>query len=220
MTLKTFNAWDYWPKPVTNQIFSFKYKDTGNTMPDMTSLFVQDPGSNSLLYVDYDVSMNWKDTWYVQYRSGFGIAEWRDDYPTGGLLSARKKVIMDSPFGTPIGWGDKGTIGGFYQNNPQMSPLGNPPQFSRGTQTVIWESSLDSFTLSNGEKYFDIITMVYQQSWGSKTSGGRYYMAKGIGPIAIEWIAPDPNNKGHYITTSRIDAKFTIINGTASSIIH
>jgi hypothetical protein len=218
---KTFNAWDYWPKVPDGKIYSFTYTALDGSMKNITSMFVNDPSTNSLLYVDYDSAMQWQDTWYLQYRQGFGIAEWRDDYPTGGLLGGRKKVVMDGMFGNPIGWGDVGTIGGYYQNKPKMNPvLSNPPQFSTGTQTVIWESAIDSFALSNGIVYNDVITVVYQQSWGSKTAGARYWFAKGIGPVALQWIAPDPNNKNQFITTSRMDSRFTIINGTASSITH
>jgi hypothetical protein len=218
---KTFNAWDYWPKVPDGKIYSFTYIALDGSMKNITSMFVNDPTTNSLLYVDYDSAMNWQDTWYLQYRKGFGIAEWRDDYPTGGLLDGHKKVVMDGMFGTPIGWGDVGTIGGSYQNKPKMNPvLSNPPQFSTGTQTVIWESALNSFALSSGVVYNDVITVVYQQSWGSKTAGARYWFAKGIGPIALQWIAPDPNNKGQFITTSRMDSRLTIINGTVESIKH
>ena len=215
--MKTFNAWDYWPKPQDNQIYSFTYIDPNKTMPNITACFVNDPATKSLLYIDFNSAMEWQDTWYMQYRTGFGVAEWRDDYPKGGLFGSRKKVVMDPP----IGWGDVCTIGKSYENKPKMNPLkSNPPQFSTGTQIVIWESALDKMTLTNGETYFDIVTMVYQQSWGSKTGGARYYMAKNIGPIAVEWIAPDPNNKGKFITTSRMDARFTIVKGTDDSIQH
>jgi hypothetical protein len=77
---------------------------------------------------------------------------------------------------------------------------------------------LPEFTLSNGDKYEDVLTMVYQQSWGSKTTGARYYMAKGIGPIALNWIAPDPNKPGNFITTARMDAKYTVIDGYQKDI--
>jgi hypothetical protein len=218
---KTFNFWDYWPKPDNNHIHYFTYKALDGSMPNITSAFVQDPGSNSLLLVDYDNAMVWKDTWYLQYRQGFGIAEWRDDYPTGGLFGGRKKVVMDGALGTPIGWGDVGTIGGYYQNKPKMNPLlSNPPQFSTGTQTVIWESAIDTLALSNNLVYNDVITVVYQQSWGSKTAGARYWFAKGVGPVALQWIAPDLNNKGHYIVTSRMDANYTVVNGTVNDIKH
>jgi hypothetical protein len=211
----------YWPFFKTNELRRFDYVGENSTIPPFTSVFSYDVGSDSMLYNNYDPSGKWLNKWFYQYKPGFGVSEWRDDYPKGGWPSGRKKVVMDSFLGVPIGWGDIGTIGGYYKNKPKMSPiLSNPPQFLTGTQIVIWESALNSFALSNGTVYNDVITVVYQQSWGSKTSGARYWFAKDIGPVAVQWIAPDPNNKGAYITTARMDSKFTIINGTKESITH
>jgi hypothetical protein len=184
-------------------------------MPDLIVKFVLSLDGKDLLYVDYNEKGEWVDTWYLRYEAGKGLMEWRDDYPTGGWFTNRKKVVMNPG----IGWGEFGEIGGFYRNFPKMDPIrSNPPQFMSGTQTVIWESHIPEMTLSNGDRYTDIITMVYQQSWGKKTAGARYYMAKGIGPIALNWIAPDPNNPNNFITTSRMDAIYTVTDGTQKDI--
>jgi hypothetical protein len=58
---------------------------------------------------------------------------------------------------------------------------------------------------------------VYQQSFGSKTAGARYWLAKGIGPIAVQWIAPNPAT-GDLVVTSRMDAIYTVRNGFAKDI--
>jgi hypothetical protein len=215
MTEKTFFVRDYWPNPEYGKINAFVYKAVDGSMKDLVAYFLLSEDKKDLLYVDYNSAMEWQDTWYMRHIPGKGLMEWRDDYPKGGVFGTRKKVVMDPP----IGWGEWGTIGSFYQNFPKMDPLScNPPQFSTGTQTVIWESWLPEMTLSNEDKYTDIITMVYQQSWGKKTSGARYYMAKGIGPIAVQWIAPHPNKPGQFVTTARMDAKYTVINGYQKDI--
>ena len=215
MTAKTFFIPDYWPAPVYGKIYNFHYVTVDKSMPDLIAKFVLSDDKKDILYVDYNAAGEWQDTWYMRYYIGKGLMEWRDDYPKGGWFGQRKKVVMDPP----IGWGDWGTIGGSYKNFPKMNPLAsNPPAFQSGTQVVIWESWLPEMTLSNGDRYEDIVTMVYQQSWGKKTSGARYYMAKGIGPIALNWIAPDPNSPGHFITTARMDAKYTVTDGFQKDI--
>jgi len=63
-----------------------------------------------------------------------------------------------------------------------------------------------------------VLVIVYQQSWGKNTAGARYFLAKGIGPVALQWIAPNPNKAGSFITTARMDAKYTVINGYQKDI--
>ena len=98
--MTTVNVVEYWPFDLKlGQLRRFDYVDYANTMPPITAVFSWDKGSNSLLYIDYDAHLTWKDTWYMQYRPGNGgVVEWRDDYPGG------KKVVMDGTFGRPIGW--------------------------------------------------------------------------------------------------------------------
>ena len=124
MTGKIFIP-DYWPLWKDNtKLRRFDYTDPTGSMPPITSVFTYDKGTDSMLYVDYDAHLTWKDTWYYQYRQGFGIAEWRDDYPG-------KKVVM-SP---PIGWGEYVDIGGSYVNKPKMDLLRSwPPSMASGVQ--------------------------------------------------------------------------------------
>lgn len=211
----TYFVQDYWPKPVYGKINAFTYRSVDDSMSDITAYFLLSDDKKDMLYVEYNSAMQWQDTWYMRYDFINGLMEWRDDYPKGGLFGGRKKVVMNPG----IGWGKWATIGDFYQNFPKMDLLqSNPPSFQKGTQTVIWESWTPEFTLSNGDKYEDVLIFVYQQSWGSKTTGARYYMAKGIGPIALQWIAPNPNKVGSFITTARMDAKYTVINGYQKTI--
>ena len=215
MTDKKYFVPDYWPNAKYGKIYNFHYVTVDKSMPDLIVKFLLSDDKKDLLYVDYDAEGKWVDTWYMRYIPGEGLMEWRDDYPKGGLFGARKKIVMNPA----IGWGEWAVIGETYKNYPKMNPFSsNPPSFQKGTQIVIYESWTPSMTLSNGDKYEDILTIVYQQSWGKKTSGARYYLAKGIGPIALNWIAPHPNKPSEYVTTARMDAKYTVINGYQKNI--
>jgi len=191
---------DYWPFWKSNtKLRRFDYVDDTGSMPPITVVFAYDKGSDSMLYIDYDAHLNWVDTWYYKYTPGFGVAEWRDDYPG-------KKVVL-----TPaIGWGENEEIGGTYLNKPKMNPfLSWPPAFAFGNQIVAYEKILETMRLVNGSIYEDVLQFTYLQNWSGKPGGGaRYWMAKGVGPIAVQWIAQDPKDPygKPLIETARMDA--------------
>lgn len=192
----------YWPYFKTHELRRFDYTVDDGTMEPITAVFSYDPRTDSMLYADYDGAGTWKDTWYYQYRPGFGIAEWRDDYP------GNKVVVMDPP----IGWGEFATVGQTYTNSPKMDPFRScPPAIAQGWQVVVFEALLDSFTLRNGRAYPNVLQFLYQQSWnGGKSGGARYWMACGVGPIAVQWVAQGPD--GQMVETSRMDAVVTSYN--------
>jgi len=193
----------YWPFFTTKELRRFDYASEDGSVAPITSVFSYDVGSKSMLLNDYDEKGVWKDRWYYNYQPGFGVAEWRDDYPNG------KKVIM-----TPaIGWGDKQEIGGVYINYPRMDLLRCwPPAWSKGCQIVAYEELMPKFECRTG-KYKDVLRLTYQQSWDGKPStGARYWMAKNIGPVALQWLAQDPKNPSDkLIETARLDAKITSV---------
>ena len=190
----------YWPMFKTGELRRFDYTAVDDSMPPITSVFAYDKGSDSMLYVDYDAHLNWKDTWFYQYRPGFGIAEWRDEYPGG------KKVGMNPP----IGWGEYVEIGGDYINYPKMSPFQSwPPAMAKGVQICHYEALLERFRVQTGVVYNDVLVFTYLQSWDGKPGGGaRYWMAKGVGPIAVQWLAQSPTDPytRPIIETARMDA--------------
>lgn len=198
----------YWPYFNTHEWRRFDYTAVDGSMAPITSVFSFDPSTNSMLYDDYDGQGVWKDRWYYQYRAGFGIAEWRDDYPGG------KKVVMDPP----IGWGNLETIGGTYQNKPKMDPFRSwPPSLASGQQIVAFEALLPNFLVSSGIVYQNVLQFTYLQSWSGKpAAGARYWMALGIGPVAVQWIAQDPNDRTKLIETARMDAVITSYNNLTS----
>jgi hypothetical protein len=195
----------YWPMwKDTNLYRKFTYVDKTGSMPNFISVFSYDKGSDSMLLTDFTAHLDYQDTWFYQYRPGFGIAEYRDDYPGG------KKVVMDGMFGTPIGWGEFADIGGSYVNYPKMSPTASwPPAFASGVQCVAFEALLPSLTLDNGKTYDNVLQYSYLQAWDGKAAGGaRYWAALGIGPIRLAWMAQDPSNPlgKPLIVTATMDA--------------
>lgn len=196
---------EYWPLFRSTELRRFDYTAVDGSMPPITSVFSYDPGSDSMLLMEYDAHLTWQDTWFYQYRPGFGIAEWRDDYPG-------KKVVMDPP----IGWGDSEEIGGSYINYPKMSFFKScPPAIAKGIQIVAYEDLLPAFTVADGTTYRDVLQQTNMQAWSGNPGGGaRYWFAKGVGPVAVQWIAQDPKDPygKPIIETSRMDAVVTRYN--------
>jgi hypothetical protein len=204
------NVPTYWPLFMSDEKRRFYYTTADGTLEPMTSIFSYDAASKSMLYQDYNAAGEWQDTWYYYAKDGYGIAEWRDDYPQTNSWQKRifgpiKKVVMSEP----IGWGDRLPVGGIYQNNPKFDPLKScPPQIGTGWQYVQIEAVLDYYTTRHGDTYYDVLQFFYQQKWGNKQTGARYWMAKGVGPVSVQWIAPNPQT-GQPVETSRLDAIVT-----------
>ena len=198
MTESVFVA-KYWHFYKTAEKRRFDYYLKGNSKSQFSSTFSYDAATDSMLYVDADENGKWKDTWYLQYRKGFGIAEWRDTYPSG----------QTKTFSTPIGWGDTELIGSTYSNVPRVDILRTwPPCLPlTGQQYVNYEAVLPTFKLRDGKVYKDVLQMLYQQQFGKTRGGARGWFAAGVGPIALEWVAPD--DKGNIVVTDRYHAKVT-----------
>lgn len=193
----------YWPLFTTAELRRFDYSAADGSAP-FTSVFSYDRGSNSMLYNNYDGKGVWLNKWYYQYRTGFGIAEWRDDYPNN------KKVVL-SP---PIGWGEWQTIGSTYINNPKFDFVKCwPPAFSNGTQIVSFEQLLPSFTTFHGETFQNVLVFSYLQAWdGKPATGARYWMAEAIGPVACEFLTQDALDPTVITTSARMDACISKVN--------
>lgn len=207
----------YWPFFKTTELRRFDYTDPTGVLAPITSVFSYDKATDSMLYNDFNGDGSWRDTWYYQYRPGFGIAEWRDDevMPAGWLTTffgKKKRVVMDPP----IGWGDYLAVGETYKNYPKMVPWKClPPQFASGENVVLFEEHLEEFRSHDGTIFRDVIVIRYTQTWNGKPVGARYIMARDVGPIAIDWIAPDPDKNpatNDAYTTPRIYAKVTSVN--------
>ena len=173
----------YWPFFKSGELRRFDYASDG--APPFTSVFSYDVGSDSMVYNNYASAGTWLNKWYYRYNPGFGVAEWRDDYP------GNKKVVLNPP----IGWGEFQDVGSVYQNKPKFDFFRSwPPANSSGDQIVVFEQHLSSFTAS-AVTYTDVIQFSYLQSWdGKPATGARYWMALGVGPVATSFLAQDPQD--------------------------
>lgn len=220
---EVIRALDYWPMPQLGAVQCFHYTDVGPQpdttvsapMPDMHSWFVWDDATSSVLYVDYDKDMKWKDTWYLRHRLGKGLEEWRDDNHvdrqdwTKNIFGDRNKIVFRDDY--PIRWGDVVEIGKTYTSYPKSNPfLCGPPQFLSGTQSFCYQQRLQEF---NG--YKDVVTLIYNQSWGKNNGGAKYWMAKGVGPVSVQWALRQGDK---VVTTNRMDATVTWRTGFAKDI--
>lgn len=183
-----FHVWEFWPFFTAGKR-RFDYRLEADDAIQFSSVFSFDPATASMLYRDFDGAGKWLDTWFYQQRPGFGVAEWRDDYP------GKCKVFRE-----PIGWGDVVDVGTVYQNEPCVDVFRTwPPTWPlKGWQMVAYEARLESLTLRTGATFEDVLQFVYFQRWGS-LGGARYWMARGVGPIAVQWIAPtNMSTSGRY----------------------
>jgi len=193
----------YWPLFKTHELRRFDYVSEDSTVPPFTSVFSYDVGSDSMLYNNYDSAGTWLNKWFYQYRTGFGIAEWRDDYPDG------KKVVLNPP----IGWGEMERINGTYINYPKFDFFRSwPPATGYGTQIVAFEEEISQMSVL-GVYYQDVLKFSYLQSWGGKPStGARYWMALGVGPIATTFLTQDAKDPTLIVETPRWNARVTRVN--------
>lgn len=191
----------YWPLFKTGELRRFDYSGTG--LPPFTSVFSYDKGSDSMLYNNYDPNGAWLNRWYYQYRTGFGIAEWRDDYPNN------KKVVL-SP---AIGWGEFQEVGSDYIDYPKFDFFKCwPPATSNGVQIVHFEQHLPAFSAGN-VTYGDVIQFSYLQNWNGKpATGARYWMALGVGPVAVSFLTQNDTDPTKISETGRWDAVVTRVN--------
>lgn len=191
----------YWPLFKTSELRRFDY--VAPDTPSFTSVFSYDKGSDSMLYNNYLPDGSWGNRWYYQYRTGFGIAEWRDDYPKG------KKVVLNPP----IGWGEFQDVGSDYIDYPKFDFFKCwPPAASKGVQIVHFEDHISQMSVL-GTYYQDVIQFSYLQNWdGKPATGARYWMALGIGPIATQFLTQDEKDPKIVTESVRWDAKVTRVN--------
>lgn len=192
----------YWPLFKTHELRRFDYASENPALPPFTSVFSYDTGSDSMLYNNYDAAGTWLNKWFYQYRPGFGIAEWRDDYPG-------KKIVLNPP----IGWGEMERIGGTYTNYPKFDFFKCwPPMADSGTQIVAFEELIPQMNVRN-VYYKDILKFSYLQSWSGKpATGARYWMALGVGPIATTFLTQSKADPKVVEETPRWNAVVTRVN--------
>ena len=191
----------YWPFFKSGELRRFDYSNPD--APSFTSVFSYDKGSDSMLYNNYDSAGTWLNKWYYQYRTGFGVAEWRDDYP------GNKKVVLNPP----IGWGEFQEVGSDYINYPRFDFFKCwPPAASKGVQIVHFEEQISQMNVL-GVYYQDVIKFSYLQNWdGKPATGARYWMALGVGPIATQFLTQDAKDPTKIEESVVWEAKISTVN--------
>lgn len=190
----------YWPFDLvgTTKTRTFHYIDPTGVVPPWTSVFGYDAPANALVYLDRGPTGAWTDTWFLQ-AGPQGVIEVEDWYPQTNLaLATAFGPIKKIAFQTPIAWGNQ--VLGFPQTNisyPVYNPEACVPPFAAsgsGQQTIIFEAHLDNFEHEGVWTYPDVLQFSYAQQWGNGApTGARYWLAKGVGPIAVAWIAYNAN---------------------------
>lgn len=195
---------DYWPffKEPKARMFSYYY--SAKDAVKFRSIFKYDLATDSMIYDNFGAKDEWLNRWYYRYEEGVGVAEWRDDYPAGSSLLAKfggKKVVMKPP----IGWGNIVEIGATYYNYPKFSFFKCWPFASgAGTQIVQFEAHLPEVEFLH--KFNDVLVFSFLQSWNGKPADGiRYWMAKNIGPIAVQFFTQDATDKTKLTASGRFD---------------
>ena len=162
-----------------------------------------------MLCEDYNEG-TYQDTWYLQYDPVLGVKEVRDDYPqTNKLLASLFGPTQKEVLSSPILWGNEVEVGQVITCSPSYNTFGStPPIIGTGFQAVLFEALLPSLTLASGKEYPNVLQFMYAQTWRGVTKGARYWMAEGVGPIAISWLGFGPAGN-ITVTEPRCDAMIT-----------
>ena len=81
--------------------------------------------------------------------------------------------------------------------------------FAFGQQHIQFEGRLDSFSNYHSVDYHDVLVFKYRQRFGKWSSDVRYYNARGIVFVAIEWI--HYRDDGSEVVKTRVDATVEFI---------
>lgn len=205
---------DYWPQYFAPRTGFTRFDYAANSaLAAWTTIFHYDAPTAAMKLETYDANAAWMNSWYLQSvigsGSNAGVWEVRDDLPqTNWLWKLLFGNLIISRYKVPIWWGNQINIGTIIYNRPSYDPSKCvPPQFGTGFQAISFEQMLDTFVSSTGVTYRNVLVFLYQQTWpGSITTGARMWMAKGIGPVANQWVAGS-------IVQPRQDATVTVVDG-------
>ena len=186
---------NYWPFFFSG-LRQFQYSTKDGAVAPYTTNFYYDSNHNSMAQENYAADGTFLNKWFMQIRTAFGVAEWRDDYPDG-------RIVVMNP---PIGWGNVEYVPGNYYNKVETDPWQCIPTIiAEAEQTVVYEELLPEFETWQGDKFNNVLVFSYAQKWGTKVSGARYWMAEGVGPVGVAFIIQNPD--GTFTTWERSDAK-------------
>ena len=191
----------YWPFDLvfTGKTRTFKYTDKTGVVAPFSSVFSYDAAQKQLVCADYDAAGAWQDSWRMVYDPRRGVCECSDWYPQSNPeLAAVFGPVQKENLAVPIIWGGVVEIGRIISNSPTYDAITSTPPFcvnGSGFQAVEFEEILPTFGTANGVIYQNVLVFSYAQTWNGKTKGARYWMAPGVGPVAISWIGYDASGK-------------------------
>ena len=189
----TFLFSDYWPKPNEGELYRIDYGVTAGL--HLSSIFSYHDGN--IWYQDDYTDDKWTATWVNKYHytnngEDIGIIEIADWYPSTTWINKLFGKIKVTGFwpGYEIPWGGVQKVGDVIDKKLMISPFHSTPLawFTSGRQVVKFVGRYDSMTLiDKSATYNDVIEITYDQSFASKTAGARYWYARGVGIIQMQW---------------------------------
>lgn len=196
---------DYWPQPALGQarINEFSYMDdSGNHITYQIQKYFSKDSSGQYFLEDYLVSsedpnsFNWVDTWVLLIDGERGVLEIQDYFPTAishqadmpldhGNVLMRNKEFTSLAQGQIFDSQGKNQTGSFWNN-----------------YWIQFEGVKPKVTLPGGE-FIDVVSQVEQQTVETIPDSGRtvhnyrFYFAKQIGLIAIQYFDKNWNTGSH-----------------------
>lgn len=191
----TFLFSDYWPKPTVGNLVKIDYGITAGQR--LRSIF-SNSGDNKIWHQDDYTDDKWTATWINNYfyiddnGKQKGIVEIADWYPARNWLQNIFSPISVTTFykGYEIPWGGVQKVGDVIDAKLWINPLKSsfPTWGSTGRQVVKFVKRYFTFkTVDKKQTYTDVVEITYDQTFGDKTAGARYWYAKGIGIVQMQW---------------------------------
>jgi hypothetical protein len=161
--------------------------------------------------------LGWHDSWYYVNDPVHGILEIADNGPKTTLFDRvflffvpYKHMVYSKEMEIP--WGGDEEIGSVKTTRVKINPFRSaflppfPGFWSYAWQIVTYVAHLDSFTDCLGRTHSDVIRIEMAQPWDKadpkdlSCSGCTYWLAKGVGRVAVEWMQFDRDL--HLVSTS------------------
>lgn len=221
-----YNIPDYWDFAKPGESYQVKWYDTNKNLGALEKMYWTDELGGCTRADTYYGSagyheLPWQDSWYYVNDPCRGVLEIADNGPK--VTAYDKALLFWTPYkhmvyvkGMEIPWGGKIKIGDWFSAKVKIDPFQSaflPPFvgfWSYAQQNCAFTEHFDTFTDGLGRVHKDVIKVVQSQPWGKSDpndhscTGCNYYMAKGIGRVAVEWTTYDRNLK--VLTTSGIDS--------------
>ena len=182
----SFDIKQYWPQPKPNQLIQHEYYNPAD-QKTITNVFYTKPNDPYVYQEDYHGGQ-WTATWVMDYNHPNGVMEMVDIYPAKKYQFWTKYRTTAFVEGKEIPWGKVQKIGDHIDQELEISFFKSTPFIfpEKGRQIVDFVAHYEVF-ITNGAKYFDVLEITYDQTFGKMTAGARSFFAKGIGIVQLQW---------------------------------